>query len=164
MKNINDHLVQKRKQIRLNADKYSLRGYYFITICTLNRRCLFGNILDGETLLNEAGKMLQQIWINLPNIYKKINIDTLMIMPDHVHAIIEITDPTRSISLPDIIKSVKSYTTTQYIKGVRSCGWPEFNKKLWQRGYHEHIVRSPDDLRKIRQYILDNPKNWKSPT
>jgi hypothetical protein len=62
-----------------------------------------------------------------------------------------------ALSLPNVIERFKSLTTTQYINGVKNKGWPTFEKRLWQRGYHDHIVRDEQDLTRIREYIRNNP-------
>jgi REP element-mobilizing transposase RayT len=59
-----------------------------------------------------------------------------------------------------ILQAFKSITTREYINGVRQNRWPPFDGKLWQRNYHEHIIRNEDELNRIRQYIRDNPLTW----
>ena len=65
-------------------------------------------------------------------------------------------------TLGDIVGAFKSLTTDFYIHGVKQSGWPAFRGRLWQRNYHEHIIRSDESLQRIRQYILDNPACWAS--
>jgi putative transposase len=79
-----------RHSLRLKGYDYSLPGAYFVTICTQNRECLFGDIVSGEMILNDAGKMIKNIWNNLPSFYLNIETDTMCIMPNHFHAIIKI--------------------------------------------------------------------------
>lgn len=64
------------------------------------------------------------------------------------------------MSVGDIVWRFKSLTTNRYSDGVRESGWPEFCGRLWQRNYHEHIIRNQADLNRIRQYIRDNPAQW----
>ena len=64
------------------------------------------------------------------------------------------------LSLPDVVHRFKTMTTKRYIDGVKQHGWPRFNGKLWQRNYHEHIVRDDNESHRIREYIADNPKKW----
>ena len=84
--------IHKRRSIRLREYDYSQAGAYFVTICTRNRECLFGNIIDGEALLNDAGRMVQTVWDELPAHYANIDIDLFQIMPNHIHGIIILTD------------------------------------------------------------------------
>ena len=65
-----------------------------------------------------------------------------------------------AVSLPAVLDWYKTMTTNAYIRGVRNDRWPPFEKRVWQRGYHEHVVRDDDDLNRIRQYIIDNPVRW----
>ena len=71
-------------------------------------------------------------------------------------------DAGRQPRLGDIIGALKSRTTDLYIHAVKHSGWPPFRGRLWQRNYHEHVIRSERSLNRIRQYILDNPANWAS--
>jgi REP element-mobilizing transposase RayT len=64
--------------------------------------------------------------------------------------------------LSDVIGAFKSLTTNAYIRGVRGLGWPPFDKRLWQRNYYEHVVRSEDELSRIQRYIENNPANWET--
>ncbi len=71
-----------------------------------------------------------------------------------------VAQPTKRVILGDIVGAFKSITTVEYIHGVHEKQWPSFFKRLWQRNYHEHIIRHEDDLENIRQYIVDNPRKW----
>jgi REP element-mobilizing transposase RayT len=62
----------------------------------------------------------------------------------------------------DVVGAFKSLTTVSYVQGVKHSGWPPFRGRLWQRNYHEHIIRNEESLNLIRQYILDNPACWES--
>src|SRR3989338_4418844 len=155
-------LSRIRKRLRLPDYDYSSEGAYFVTICTQNRQCLFSNITDGEIRLNEAGKMNQTRWQQLPQRFDNILLDEFIIMPNHVHGIIKIAEAgTRPApTLGAVIGVFKSITTHDYILNVQHHNWPPFPGKLWQRNYYEHIIRNESELNRIRQYILDNPINW----
>ena len=81
-----------RRSIRLKGYDYTQPGAYFITICTQGRACLFGEIIDGEMHLNEAGQIVVQTWQDLPNHISNVQLDAFVVMPNHVHGIIIITD------------------------------------------------------------------------
>ncbi|MGM0497973.1 MAG: hypothetical protein ACQESJ_08650 [Bacteroidota bacterium] len=83
-------ILPNRKSIRLKNYDYSNPGYYFITICTQNREYLFGKIIDGNMHLNPAGKMIQTIWNEIPKFYFCIQIDHFIVMPNHIHGVIQI--------------------------------------------------------------------------
>jgi REP element-mobilizing transposase RayT len=77
-----------RRSIRLQGYDYSQPGIYFITLCTQNRECLFGEILNGEMRLNEFGKIAHQCWLEMPHHFPHIQLDEFVVMPDHIHGII----------------------------------------------------------------------------
>ncbi|MGA1846523.1 transposase [Deferribacter abyssi] len=81
----------KRKNIRLKHYDYSQPGFYFVTVCTQNKIKLFGEIKKGEMILNKAGKMVKKIWLEIPKIFAHTKLHEYIIMPNHFHAIIEIT-------------------------------------------------------------------------
>ena len=89
--------MQNRHSIRLRKYDYSLPGSYFVTICTQNKECRFGNVVNGKMILNDTGKMVQMIWHEIPRYYSGVNIDQFQIMPNHIHGIIIIE------SNPDIV-------------------------------------------------------------
>jgi len=163
--------LPRRKTIRLKDYDYSQTGYYFVTICTQNREKIFGQIVGAdsisarsETILSNAGMMVEKIYCNMQNEFKNVVFHEYIFMPNHFHGIIQIqwadieSAPTANLST--IIQSFKRYTTIEYIHGVKNNIYPLFNKRIWQRGYHEHIVRNEQELQKIREYIINNPAQW----
>ncbi|MBW1940787.1 MAG: hypothetical protein JRI28_05340, partial [Deltaproteobacteria bacterium] len=82
--------IHHRRSIRLKGYDYSKAGLYFITICTQNRFCLFGEIENGEMILNDAGMMIKTVWHEIPVYYHEFNIHKFVVMPNHVHGIIRI--------------------------------------------------------------------------
>jgi REP element-mobilizing transposase RayT len=170
-----DPEIHSRRSIRLRHYDYSDNGAYFITICA--QRSVFGEIADGSVDLNDAGRMVQATWFELPARYTHVELDAFCIMPDHVHAILFLHSdgsgapgtvldkegkPPRRASLGEIIGGFKSMTTVAYIKGVRCLGWEAFRDRLWQRSYYEHVIRSEEALIRVREYIADNPLDWAS--
>jgi REP element-mobilizing transposase RayT len=95
-----------RRSIRLQNYDYSSEGAYFVTMCTQNRECLFGEIVNGEMVLNEYGKIVEQCWFNLPNHYDNIKLDAYVIMPDHFHGIIFITDSVETVDSVDSVGAI----------------------------------------------------------
>jgi len=85
-----------RRSIRLSGYDYSQAGAYFVTIVTHDRKCLFGRVKDGEMELNEAGKMVEQVWLEIIRHFDGVNVDTFVVMPNHIHGIIEIIKDNRS--------------------------------------------------------------------
>ena len=177
----------KRKSQRKQDYDYSQPGYFAVTVCTQKRSCLFGLIAEGDMLLNDAGRMINETWYEIPNHYPGIELDVMQIMPNHLHGIIVVRGvgtaprgrpspgidcpgkengqargavPTRCLSLSDIMERFKSLTTTRYIAGVKTAGWLSFFGKLWQRSFHDRIIRNDMELNNIRTYICNNPSEW----
>ena len=154
-------MIKLRKSIRLKNYDYSNSGYYYVTICSRNRRCYFGNIIDSKLMLNDSGIMLSTVWENMPLYNPGVKMDRFVIMPNHIHGIVILNGKSpKSKPLSDIIKQFKSLTTKKYIDGVKNHLWQSFDKKLWQRNYYEHIIRNEENTNKIRQYIIENPLKW----
>jgi REP element-mobilizing transposase RayT len=259
--------LHNRHSIRLQGYDYANAGAYFVTVC-LNQRIpewqrntdnfdfpTFGTVENGVMVLNDTGKMVQQIWNEITQYGSNIKLGEFVAMPDHIHGIIEIYDydvgatprgcPIRNdvchvgnnichvgnnichvgnnichignnichvgnnichignnichvaniavplqtplhasrqmanitagqphltagqprgvaptIDLPYLIDRFKTGTTNKYIDGVKQKNWIHFNKKLWQRNYHEHIIRNEIEYAKIARYIKNNPILW----
>lgn len=175
-----------RRSIRLKDYDYSQAGAYYVTINVQNRECLFGEIVNDEMILNEAGMMVIEQWLALLERFPNIELDVYQIMPNHFHGIIVIIEPVGATlvvaqnmdaqnfvdsrnsragtrpapTLGDMIGAFKSITTNEYIKGVDNKNWQQFYKRLWQRNYYEHVIRDEKDLNRIRDYIQSNPMNW----
>jgi putative transposase len=151
-------------RFRLRGYDYSLPGYYFITICVANRSPMLGVVRDGEFTATPAGEMVLQVWGEQTTRFSGIELDEFCIMPNHFHALIGIStregDGMRPTTLPRVVQGFKAATTVAYGRGVRTLAWPPFDGRLWQKGYHDHIVRSDHDLERIRDYIVANPSSW----
>jgi REP element-mobilizing transposase RayT len=113
---------------------------------------------DGEMRENSAGRMVRATWAGLWRVYKGLENDQFVVMPDHLHAVVKLDGCRESLS--DVVRGFKTYTTRRYIEGVRREGWPPFSAHLWQRGFFDHVVRNEKSLDRIRQYILENPARW----
>ena len=82
----------KRRSIRLKDYDYSQPEAYFVTICTYNRECILGNIINGEMQINGFGKIVKNEWLKTAKIRKTIGLDEFVVMPNHIHGIIMIFD------------------------------------------------------------------------
>ncbi|MCP9448033.1 MAG: hypothetical protein NNA22_10760, partial [Nitrospira sp.] len=115
-----------RRSIRLKGYDYSQAGAYFVTVCTQDRTCLFGDVADGEMRLNDAGGIARQCWFDIPAHFPNASLDEFIVMPNHVHGIIVVDGrgtacraPTEQFgrpvtgSIPTIIRSFKSAVTKQ---------------------------------------------------
>jgi REP element-mobilizing transposase RayT len=159
-----------RRSIRLNGYDYTQPGAYFVTICTYNRMCLFGEVVDGQMRLNELGRLVESTWQDLPNHVTNIELDAFVVMPNHVHAIIIIVGagsepaptiamaqptPTKRYGLPEIVRQFKTFSARRINEHRGTPGAP-----VWQRNYYEHVIRNEDSLTMIRRYIAENPLRW----
>ena len=157
-----------RQSIRLRAWDYSSTVAYFVTLCIQNReRPMFGEVKNGKMWLNNAGRLIHETWMELPNRFPTIALDAMVIMPNHLHGIVFIQKlqtvgiPTRDIpTLGHIIGAFKSITTVRYVAGVKQNGWPEFYRKIWHWNYYDSIIRHTDSLNRVRRYIELNPSKW----
>lgn len=160
-----------RRSIRLQGYDYSRAGAYFVTICTQDGECLFGEIGDGAMRLNDAGKIVAAEWLNTAEIRAEIELDEWVIMPNHVHGILVISGrgdrPVHKGDRPVAPTGPKARSIGAVMAGFKSVVTKRVNElrrtpgaKLWQRNYWEHIVRDEIDLHRIREYISNNPGRW----
>ena len=141
-------------RLRLRDFDYSSPGYYFVTICCQNRMPLFGEIRDGEMHLNEPGEVVAALWDELPPSFHGVSISDHIVMPNHIHLLLRIdTDPDgQALDAPTISQVI------QQMKGIvtKRIGWP-----IWQKLFHDHVIRNERDYLKIWEYIEYNPIRWK---
>ena len=193
MRSVPDRQRPHRRSIRLQGYDYSRSGAYYVTLCTQDRACFFGEVVDTDMHLNDAGRLVSDAWRALPDRFPPIVLDAFVIMPNHIHGVVVITGDNTPVNdkdvvgaglvpahdvvpahdgsivrattrvaptLGDVIGAYKSVVTVQYARAVNTRGWPRFRKRLWQRNYHEHVIRNAESLNRIRRYILDNPQHW----
>jgi len=161
--------LPRRKNIRLEGYDYSRAGYYFITMCVEDKHEMLAKIVGSAALgvprleLTEIGKIIKQYIENINTVYGgEIFLDKYIIMPNHIHMIIAINScgaeccsngtpraafPTKA-KIPKVINSLKGLTT-------KKIGF-----SIWQKSYHDHIIRNEAEYLKIWQYIDQNPEKW----
>ena len=179
--------IYHRRSIRLKGYDYSQPGVYFITLCCQRRKHFFGEIVQDEMVMNDAGAMVVDWFYELENKFPDIKCGEMMVMPNHIHFIVKITEKynvgadlcvcpfSQSQTSPImgeikgehigsplhlVVGWLKTMTTNAYIRGVRDDGWQRFDGKLWQRNYWEHIILNEKSLKNIRNYIINNPAKW----
>ena len=151
--------LPNRKPNRLKKFDYSQPNAYFITICTKNRELLFwknvgasiARLENGQ--LSHYGEIVKEAITNIPEIYPAISVDHYVIMPNHIHLLLQIhsDDNGRAMLAPTVskvIQQMKGYVTKKI--GV----------SVWQKLFHDHVVRNQQDYAKIWEYIENNPKQW----
>ena len=165
--------IHHRRSIRLKGYDYSQSGMYFVTICVQNGQCLFGQITNGKIILNEYGQTVQMVWNELPQHYSNVQLGEFVVMPNHVHGIIIITNDNvadnnviavgagfvraglKPAPLSEIVRALKTFSARKINELRNSQG-----EKLWQRNYWEHIIRNEKSYQYIVNYIVNNPANW----
>jgi putative transposase len=178
--NYNPH-KHHRRSIRIPGYDYSREGWYFVTICVENKLCMFGKIEQNDMVINHIGRIIDYYWRKLPVHFNNVELDQYQIMPNHFHGIIHIvrakhsnaTDAitclntndnasplqmpygTKCGSLGAIIQNFKSVTSRK-INGIHKS----IDTRVWQRNYWEHVIRDDKDLKRIREYIINNPLKW----
>jgi putative transposase len=174
-----------RRSIRLREYDYSHSGAYYVTIVTLKRECLLGEIANGEMQLNEFGEIVQKWWGEIPGHFPAVETGTFVVMPNHVHGIILITDRRGTVPVPennfqdqhsDDMKRIsggetpplRKPTLGQIVAYFKYQSTQEMNTldgsggitKFWQRNYYEHIIRNKREMDNIWRYIEANPSIW----
>ena len=178
--------LPRRRSMRLRGYDYSQPGAYFVSICVQHRKCLFGTITDGEMRLNRIAQIVVECWNLIPQHFPSVELGESVIMPNHMHGIIawgitetrtphprenptnrrgEVsssndTNPNRrgEVSSPALSKIMAyfKYQSTKHINQHHNT----LGTRIWQRNYHDHIIRDDKDLQRLRQYIQDNPMKW----
>ena len=144
--NNDDVRFPMRKNPRLAGFDYATPNYYFITVCTYQKACIFGKPGD----LNAWGKLAKNGLLQIGEHFSGVTVDKFVVMPNHVHAIIVLSDS--GIRLTTVIGQYKSYVTRELHK---LC-----DDKIWQTSFHDHVIRNQADYERIWSYIDSNPATW----
>ena len=168
--------LNSRKLNRLKNYDYSSNGLYFVTICTKNRVQYLSEIIDGNddivgnaalgvpiVKFTEYGEIVNKNIIKINEIYRYISVLNYVIMPDYIHLILFVSDyedDTVTGGTPRAAFPTKS--VSQIINGLKSISTKQIGFSIWQKSFHDHIIRNREELRQIWQYIDNNPINWAS--
>ncbi len=154
--------LPQRKHPRLKDYAYNENGSYYVTICTANRKCLLSCVV-GRGLapaaieLSAYGKIAKEQLLLLEKRFVGVKIAAYVIMPNHIHAIITLSDMAAGASprptLTDVVCVFKSLTTAE-CKKVKNAD------KIFQTSFYEHVIRSDTDYAEIYDYIKYNPDRW----
>lgn len=211
--------IHHRRSIRLKGYDYSQAGLYFVTICVQNGMYLLGDVVDGKMILNEYGQIAEKCWLEIPEHYPDAVLHNFVIMPNHVHGIIEITgvgannyspeysendfgakdfgakdfSPLRATDSANAHVGANNYSpkpqspepqspkpqspeqnsTAQHpngtsrtigaiVRGFKIGVTKQIGFPVWQRNYHEHIIRDRNAHAQIAEYIENNPAKWET--
>jgi len=163
----------RRHSLRLQDYDYTQEGAYFLTLCAADHASLFGVVNGDHIDLSGSGRIVQEEWLRTAEVRTEIVLDEFVVMPNHFHGIVFITYgdqlpvsyPNRAHSraplqrparsLGSLVAQFKAVVTTRVRKEFHSP-----RQHVWQRNYHEHIIRNPRELSQIRKYIRENPLKW----
>jgi len=187
--------IHHRRSIRLKEYDYSWEGFYFLTICVQVgangvRPHLFGRVVNEEMVLNDAGKIAHDEWVKTAEIRPNVNMGVFVIMPNHIHGIISITENETDVCNTQkngafvhghqgVCNTQKSgasvhvqegvcntplrspsQTVGAIVRGYKSAVTKRLGHPIWQRNYYEHVIRNAESHESIARYIANNPMNW----
>jgi putative transposase len=175
-----------RRSIRLQGYDYTLAGAYFVTLCTWDRSCFFGDIVDGQMAPSPFGLVVASFWDQIPVHATHVSLDAFVLMPNHVHGILVLSGDHRAEAGDALTQCVpfdpdaedtsassnRPHGTTPGSLGAVLQNWKStatrrinqmrhtLGARVWQDNYYEHIIRNERELWAIRQYIENNPAQW----
>jgi putative transposase len=182
-------LVKHRGSTRLREFDYTTNGAYFITICAFKREHIFGEILEGQMQHNAIGQIVLKEWERMNKLRPEVTSDAFVVMPNHVHGVVWI-DHTVGARLASPLRpedqrfrtthrelvisqedqpmhspGVQSGSLGAIVGGFKSAvsknARAQFGDiRVWQRNYHDRVIRNERELSAIREYITFNPQNW----
>jgi len=156
--------IHHRRSIRLKEYDYSRNSAYFVTMCSWQRECLFGEIINGKLFLNNIGSIISETWDWLGKQYSYLELMDSVIMPNHLHGILLFdryrggsrTAPTERVKPLGRILGAFKTRSTKLVNEFRQAP----GTVIWQRNYYERIIRNESELDRIGEYIVSNPANW----
>ncbi len=149
-----------RKRNRLENYDYSLAGAYFVTICSYSREKIFGNIVGEDIILpttvqlTPAGKIVENSIKEINSHYPSVTVDKYVIMPNHIHLILVIGPDENG-------RIISSPTLSTVVGQMKRASAKNIGRKVWQRSFHDHVIRNEHDYMEIWHYIDINPRKWR---
>src|SRR6266404_159809 len=160
--------------IRVKEYDYSAAGFYFVTICASERKCILGSYQEGHLELSGLGGIAQECWLAIPRHFATARVHEFVIMPNHLHGIVEIVAVGAQHAAPLLGKdsdvrnlafvkhgslgaTVRSFKAAVTRKARRELGW---NGDVWQRNYSERVLRDGKEIADAGRYIAENPMMW----
>ena len=151
--------LPQRKPNRLPNFDYSTPGAYFVTICTKDKKCIFWDNVGAsiarpqEVRLSPSGKIVEAVINEIPKRYPAISVDCYTVMPNHIHLLLQIR--TDRDGRPMVAPTIS--VVVQQLKGAAT---KRIGESVWQKLFHDHVVRNEQDYLKIWEYIDNNPARW----
>jgi REP element-mobilizing transposase RayT len=154
--------LPQRKANRLSYFSYSTQGAYFITICVKDKKNILGGIVGGgafdapQLCPSEAGVVAERHILS-GNRIPGIRVDKYVVMPNHIHIILIVSSDGASRTSPP---TRQHSSVSQFISTFKRFCNKEYGQNIWQRNFHDHIIRNQKDYDEIAQYIHENPRRW----
>jgi REP element-mobilizing transposase RayT len=148
---------------RIPGYDYSQPGAYYVTIVTYLRNCIFGEVVDGQMILSDAGRIVEEEWLSTEKLRAEVKLDAYVVMPNHLHGIVLIeapsgdSNPSGRQSLTRIVNGFKAAVTRRISALIGLQG-----TSVWQRSFHDHVIRDERSLERIREYVAGNPMGWET--
>ena len=141
--------MKYRKYPRLKFHDYRANGAYFLTIICYRRKPLFGEIRTGQMFPTTLGQRVISAWKQLERRYPWVETDAVIVMPNHFHGIIWLTENS-------------PYSICRIMNGFKAGVSREAGFKVWQRSFYDRVIRNENELFNARKYIEENPLRWES--
>ncbi len=156
----------ERKPTRLKGYDYSTTGAYFVTVCVKDKKQILGEIVGGgdfdapQMMLSYYGRILDRYIVLMDKKYDYISVDKYVIMPNHIHLILNITDDRSRRNGSSEIAEPYNNEISKFVSLLKRYCNREYGNNIWQRSFHDHIIRDEKDYRKIWGYIDSNVQRW----
>lgn len=158
--------LPERKRNRLKNYSYSQNGIYFLTVCTKEKQCILGRIVGGgdldapQMILSDCGKTVERYICSIEKAYSQVKVMNYVVMPNHIHLLVLLYSD-KNIYRTSKTESSANDNIPVMISALKKLVNSEIGFNIWQRSYHDHIVRSDTAFNSIWEYIEDNPARWK---
>jgi len=156
-----------RRSIRWANYDYTRPGAYYLTFRLMGRNPLFGDVADGVVVLSDFGRIAESEWRLSSNVRSEIQLDDFVVMPDHVHALVWLRNNSVNRLSSQESRQLQPGSVGALVAGYKSSVTRQINEirnmpgsPVWQRGFHDRVVRDEQELQRIRAYIAANPLNW----
>lgn len=146
---------------------YTQPGAYFLTLCAYRHEPIFGAVRNGIVHLSACGRIVHSEWLKTPTLRPHVVLDCFVVMPNHFHALLFITEPPAvpppphrgSYRVQGALGSLVAGFKSAVTRRGRAAGY-RTDRPIWQRNYYDHVVRDRADFERIQEYILTNPAKW----
>ena len=159
--------THERQSYRLKHHNYAETRAYHITACSFHRQLIFSEIVDACIHLFPIGRIIDEEIRKTPLMRPNVILDTYVVMPNHVHIILILTEAEEDAPVPRQFEAPKPGTLSSILNGLKSACTSRVRKelgpsdaKVWQGRFYDRVIRDEDELNRTRQYIHDNPAQW----